>query len=451
MKSWSAALLIAAAWLAVAAVPSQAQVRSSQEIVLGEKDGLKAILRIQSPASLIETDWLQIDIINSGPAGRIKTMRLNGAEIRGGLTSSSILSEVTLGTPTGRNPTIFAIPEGKYTTTTPSVFAGVSFGLPRADTAIKLQVTLSLELEDGRSLSPTESSSPLTLVWTRPGAAEIEALQRETVALLTKAIPRESALSTVEWARLRRLLGIEETSRAVTLDQALAALKQGQIEGSVRFREVMDLVIRRWRSDPAAIEFYREALVTRGPKAVADLSMFAPTIWDNSFIDLVAGVIEAAARPPVNSQALSRGIGLLDRNYASWSSDTSLPPRLSKAVRESKGALDGWNGTASAFYNFVNLLVMTHDRTMIGVLRPYLMDRTIDQFTSLSSIMPSGRTPMRYSELAASGITRLLGEPAMFDPWQRAAAPREGPYPEWAEWDKQIAALQQRLDAMPKP
>ena len=58
---------------------------------------------------------------------------------------------------------------------------------------------------------------------------------------------------------------------------------------------------------------------------------------------------------------------------------------------------------------------------------------------------------MRYSELTASGITRLLGEPAMFDPLERAAAPREGPYPEWAEWDKQIAALQQRLDAMPKP
>jgi hypothetical protein len=88
---------------------------------------------------------------------------------------------------------------------------------------------------------------------------------------------------------------------------------------------------------------------------------------------------------------------------------------------------------------------------MIEFLRPYLADKTIDPFTSQSSSMPSGVTPMRYSELAANGIFRLLGEPVMVETWKRAQAPKGGPYPEWTEWDKKIAALQQRLATLPKP
>ena len=41
---------------------------------------------------------------------------------------------------------------------------------------------------------------------------------------------------------------------------------------------------------------------------------------------------------------------------------------------------------------------------VIKVLRPYLIDGTLDSFTSASSNMPSGVTPMRYSELAAMRI-----------------------------------------------
>jgi hypothetical protein len=98
---------------------------------------------------------------------------------------------------------------------------------------------------------------------------------------------------------------------------------------------------------------------------------------------------------------------------------------------------------------FADLLAMTHDPAMIWFLRAFLNDSTIDPFTTYSSNMPSGVTPMRYKELAANAISRLLGEPEMFDPWKRQKT--GGPYPEWGEWDKQIALLQQRLDAMPKP
>jgi len=52
--------------------------------------------------------------------------------------------------------------------------------------------------------------------------------------------------------------------------------------------------------------------------------------------------------------------------------------------------------------------------------------------------------------LAADAAVELLGEPIMFSPWERATPPCGGPYPEWIEWDRKIAALQERLDALGK-
>ena len=135
----------------------------------------------------------------------------------------------------------------------------------------------------------------------------------------------------------------------------------------------------------------------------------------------------------------------MDRHYASWNHDASIAPRLSKAVLQFSPA-----PTPGGMYSWADMLALTHDRGMIAVLRPFLSDKTIDEFTSRSASMPLGRTPMRYSELAANGICRLLGESIMFNPYERAAAPAGGPYPEWVEWDKKIAALQRRLDALGK-
>jgi len=450
MKSVIAALLPALC-LGITAPLHAAQERPSTEITLAEKDGLKAVVRIRDRASLADTDWLQIEITNNGPAARIKSAQLDAPSEHNGLSDSNDLAQVTLGVPAGRNPFSSVgnmIPAGVYPSSTPGVFAGAILGLPKEDTRYVMHLTLTLELDDGRSLKMSKPGVPLAFVWTRPNAAQIEDLQKQAVALLAKAIPSASALSTAEEAKLRLLLTTEETSRIVTLDQALAALKQRQLERSFRLSEVMALVYSRWRTDPAVIAFYREALQSRGPEAISELA--AVSVWDNSFVEQIVELVEKRARSPVNSDVVSRGVEVLARNYPSWSGDPLIPPRLSKAVLEAHSALDNQSGTVGAFYNFVNLLVLTHNRAMIDYLRPYLNDKTIDRYTSLSANMPAGVTPMRYSELAANGISRLLGEPDMFDPWKRAKAPQNGPYPEWAEWDKQIAALQQRLAAIPK-
>jgi hypothetical protein len=67
MKTWGAAFLSLAVCFGAALPVCRAQQQPGPEgIVLAENDGLKALLRVKTPANLAEADWLQIEILNSG-------------------------------------------------------------------------------------------------------------------------------------------------------------------------------------------------------------------------------------------------------------------------------------------------------------------------------------------------------------------------------------------------
>jgi hypothetical protein len=313
-----------------------------------------------------------------------------------------------------------------------------------------MRLALEMTLEDGRSVS-FSLREPVRFTWVPPTAAQMEDLRQQAVSLLGRAISGEP-LSLAEEAWMRMLLMKPETAGAVTLGQALALLRKRQLDGIHQSGEVLWLVNSRWPRDPAVTGFYHEAFATRGPAALADLAGFLGTPWDDSFIEPIIKLIEGGFPPQGNRPTdkvthLGNALAVLDRHYASWERDVSIPPRLGKAALQILQPFTDSSVGVRSIYRQVNLLVLTHDPGMIDVLRPFLSDKTIDQFTVLSALMPSGVTPMRYSEVAANGILKLLGDPILVEPWLRARAPSGGPYPEWAEWDSKIAALQQRLDA----
>jgi hypothetical protein len=410
------------------------------EHVLGDSNGLKVVAWARSEARFGDEDWLQIEIINSGRAATIKAAAVDApAQSNASFNSSNILSSLTLGIPSGdraKGPVIYTLPAGRYVTRAPGILAGTHLRLRATPVDVTMRLALKLSLDDGRSFA-TSAPSPIAFRWVPPSPERLDALRRQAVALLERAIPGESQLSPVEAAQMHALLQDLTTAQGVTVELALAALAQRQREGSFRFSEVTGLVCRRWPNDPKVIGFYRDALVARGAEGLADLASTGACLWDASFVEPVIKILEAA---DPGYSVLSNGLMVLDRRYASWSQDSSIPPRLSRSVLNAQPV-----AMPNGMYNWMDLLALAHDRAMIAVLRPFLADRTIDQFTSQSSNMPGGVTPMRYSELAANAICRLLAEPIMFDPWKRAAAPRGGPYPEWAEWDRKIAALQERL------
>jgi hypothetical protein len=243
-----------------------------------------------------------------------------------------------------------------------------------------------------------------------------------------------------EMDRMRLLLMRPATSGTITFDQVVTAVKQRQLQGQFNVTdaestEVLGFARRRWPNDPEVGVLYREWIATLTRQTVADLSSRVGTPWDVAFIGPIIQMMEEAAEP--------FGLGLLDRYYASWSNDVSIPPRLSSVLLKSSVF------ARAGFYNKVEALKQTHDRATIAWLRPFLEDKTIDEFTSKSSNMPYGATPMRYCDLAANGILVLLGAPEMVSPWARAKAPATGVPPEWDDWDRKIVALRQRLDSTP--
>ena len=303
---------------------------------------------------------------------------------------------------------------------------------------------------------------------------QLETEQHELCALLAKASPNSfhtnspgvsrrdgdfsPYLTKLENARLVKLLCDPEVSKVVTREQALTAIKQRQIDGSLpgfQYNALMDLVNQRWPHDPAVIAFYREALATRGDAAIFELWSPQPGVWDDSLLEPVVSLIEKTASWIVMDNALS----VLDQHHAVWAGDASIPPRLSKALLTmfpslTNTSLSGPRPGEQMWCNAVQMLAKTRDSAMLVVLRPFLRDKVVAGDGSYW--MVEDRPPLRACDKAAIAIKELLGEEYQYltdgaigmtgIPYWKM----HGSYPKWDEWDKKIAELQKRLDAPPK-
>jgi hypothetical protein len=277
------------------------------------------------------------------------------------------------------------------------------------------------------------------------GPVEMEALKRRGSELLRDGFDKAQPQSLAETQELIHLLHLRQVRASIDTGDALAAVTRRQITGSFSINEAVGLLFERWEQEPRVVAFFRDALRERGPAAIADLAGRVNVPWDGSLLEPIIGLIERMSRERGprrwdNRGTIWRGLEYLERNHTAWQDDRTVAPRLSAAVLRFESAPD-----PDGMYRWATMVALTRDRAMIPIWRRYLTDSTIDNFTSMSSNMPSGVTPLRYSELAANAICRLLDEPVMFNSWRRATAPRGRPYPEWLQWDMQIAELQRRL------
>lgn len=265
-----------------------------------------------------------------------------------------------------------------------------------------------------------------------------QGVSQVAVDILRQALANQLKVPSADVERLHSVLWSRPyNANAVPMDLALEVIRQRQLRDTFELSDVVSFAFYHWAKDQRIVAFYRDALATRGEAAVADLATNSTGPWDASFIEPVTRVAETGS----DYIAVSRAMELLDRRYQSWVADPSIATRLGQAVlkRRATHEAEDW------MYQWFELAAKTHDLSLIAAVRPYLDNGRIDTFTSMSANMPSGVTPMRYSELAANTICVLLGERIMFDPWKRAKAPKGGPYPEWREWDVKIAALKERL------
>jgi hypothetical protein len=309
--------------------------------------------------------------------------------------------------------------------------------LKRMDAAM-LTLSASELREFGREFATTCIS--------RRTPTQIRSEREELLTLMRQLVVERRALSDSQSDRLKDLLSKPDVSTAVSLQLGLETIRASHADDdNFVLGTVAGMMIARWKTDRRMVAFYRGLLRTNASAAIGDLAYRGESPFDKSFIEPLLTFIGGVAPDMHNSIHVGRALNYMDRNFAAWSGDTSVSRRLGQAVRRFEPA-DVTNG----MYVWLEWAAQTHDRGMIALLRPLLDDKTIEPYTSNSSNMPAFTTPMRYSELAANAICRILDEPILFDPWRRARVDRAAtaPYPEWAEWDNKIATLKQRLDRM---
>lgn len=260
-------------------------------ISVAESSDLKAVVLLKSSANLTDNGWLQLEITNSGAAAKIKTATVSATVDEDLHGRSTAHDQISLGIAAGSFPSSNSagneLPTGTYTTRQLSESVGNILRLPSASEGVLMHLSLKIALEDGRSVATTGACVAIPFTWSPPGPAQMKVLQDEAVTLLLRSTSGAPPLSTAEVDRMRLLLMTPTTSQTITLNQALAALKQGQLSGKSQSGEVLGVVLRRWPNNPEVIAFYREALASRVPAALADI--FAGIPWDDSFIQPVSG------------------------------------------------------------------------------------------------------------------------------------------------------------------
>jgi hypothetical protein len=154
--------------------------------------------------------------------------------------------------------------------------------------------------------------------------------------------------------------------------------------------------------------------------------------------------------------AMDNAIGEIDRHYSLWSTNTSIPPRLSKAVLTifpslTNISMPGPQPGNQMWCNAVSMLAGSHDLAMIAVLRPFLKNKVV---AGDGSYWFEDKTPLRACDKAAIAISLLLGDKNFADGGFAISGAGirnvRDSYRKWDEWDKKIGELEKRLDELPK-
>lgn len=320
----------------------------------------------------------------------------------------------------------------------------------------------------------------MTVVPAESGGAQTEGVTEAIFGpQAAEVLPLSLSPSGPPLAPIQVQLSSKET---ITLEQSLSAIEAHLQNPTFPSHPAvpMQAVNERWPQNPLVIAFFLKAIANRSDEAIEDLRRM-PNVWDESFVEPVVKAIESAAMAVLPDElsafgqtrgapiTISSGLNLLAMHYPAWSKDTTIAPRLSRAVltaypalnaraasesanRATQGPKPGWEPSSHNFYHAMMLLVLTSDRAMIAVLRPFLANKEIGAGGGYNS----RRVPFRVCDLAANGIFQLLGEELLFptgEPSAGSAGLRnpQSSYPEWSDRDEKIAALEKRLSVLPKP
>jgi hypothetical protein len=335
--------------------------------------------------------------------------------------------------------------------------AAAALNLPAAGTwRVRVDAAFTLYFWESHQVALAGQRVPIEFVWRGKGQ-ELEAESKWLTEYLARpAWSFRDGLGTVA--------ANSDFQRAVVLlkNPVIIAGLDPRILCSAIFRqpssEYRDILVgildEIWSGDPRVTAAYRQALSAGDATAVTDLHARHGThLWKAEFVDLLVRLAEVGHKPPFlvhpgnithdDTFLVPRALDLLDRHYADWAGSREvIAPRLFKALDRPLADLspDWWQSQ-------VRMLAFARDPAAIPALRPYLNDRRpLSDGPSMQS--SGGFLSLRRCDYAHDAILHILGEPGEYGTlkgWVRRPG-LGGPVTQfWPEWDRQNAALYQRL------
>ncbi len=449
-----------------------------QSVDLGRLGDLIFRVRVLTPASLRDEEWLSLEFENTGR----EPVRVTNAYYRIERTTLDPQSwhAVSFGSLASGN-TYDLFPDAWKTTPVapillqpgvyrvvrhPSDYSAALLGLaPPAGWTVEARLHLTLELAGQRLFSTPTRGVPLTFEW-RPVDPSRFDLLRARLRRLIHAPTRDDAHVYI----LQVLLNVPNVGDTLTAAELLASLagRTGSLDGR---EALLAEIARRFPRDPAVLDYYATRL-RAGPTpwrpgqppqrseydlALEDLAR-EPRIWDPNW---VASLLDQFERLSVGTT-----LSVLASHHADWPIGLAVPARLSTGVIAGARTLTRHpedltcHELTITWVNEARQLALTRDPAAVPLLRPYLncRERILDlsRCAIAAGYLDYPGPALRVCDVALDAILTLRGEdltaayaevrppPAAADPFPRDLGAYESAMD--AARDRLIADLLRRLD-----
>jgi len=449
-----------------------------QSVELGRFGDLVFRVRVLSPASLLNEQWLALEFENTGRAPvrvadayyRIERTTLDPQTRRrlssGGLASGNTHDlfpdawKTTPVAPIRLQPGVCRVVQQ------PSDYSAAILGqAPPAGWTIAARVHLDLEFDDRQRFSTPSEGVPLSFEWHAVAPSGLDALRARLHRLLRA--PQYRATHVYILQALLKFPGVGDTLTAADLLAALTG-RTGNMDGRDALREE---IARRFPRDPAVLDYHgtrlRAGPTPWRPGAAPQRSAYdlvledinrEPCIWDPAW---VAPLLDQFERLEIRGT-----LPALASHYTDWPAESAVPARLSNGIITRACTLTRHpedltcDELTNVWVNEARQLALTRDPAAVALLRPYLKcrERILDlpRCAIAAGYLDYPGPALRICDVALDAILALRGEdvsatyaevrPPSFatEPFLRNLTTYESALD--AARDRLIADLQRRLD-----
>jgi hypothetical protein len=394
-----------------------------QTIEVGNVGNVTVRLKVLSPATLADAEWMMLEFFNSGRPVRVKSAHYRIESERYGLADSKPVRSGSLAS--GNDYDLF--PDAWKTTPVGEVliprycyrvveqlsrYSSALLALAPPDgLLVKASIFLDLELENGSRLQLPDAGVPFQFEWRYPDEEGFARMRKRLVELLKKP---ESEAHKCHGYILETLLGISAVSKDIPFEELLTAIdrRSGGFDGRECLVKHLDTVGSRRRE---VVDYYLVRLQKLDIRVCDDLAR-VPAFWDESFIEPLVTMHEQEKKAPP-----FRALHVLSMHSDDWKDRQDIPKRLSAvllnrfghilklkpedfaAARKDELSLAAWAG-------FADDLGRTRDTGVLPLLRPFLDCRTqvLDPKTCFSALPGEMPPAFRACDCALDAILLLL-------------------------------------------